>query len=228
MLEETLLLLQMSTMEQVSTSLQPAALPRALPGSVVVVPLPILPVVVVAVPSSHSSFVTQTRWRQPLEEELDGSWTLEEELGEELEESDMIELGLEELEEGEPRTKGELLEVAEDEELEAIVEDEDEETLEDEEEDGTLEVSMEPEDDEEQDDIPALDVELESDMLLEEELPGLEDKLLLLQVSTILQTSTCLQPVLVLVVVVFVVVVVSGVVLAVVSSALVVTAASVV
>ena len=208
MLEEALLLLQMSTMVQVSTNLQPAALSRALPGSVVVVPLPILPVVVVAVPSSHSSFVTQTRWRQPLEEGLDGSWTLEEELGEELEESDMIELGLEELEEGEPRTKGELLEVAEDEELEAIVEDEDEEMLEDEEEDGTLEVSMEPEDDEEQDDIPALDVELESDMLLEEELPGLEDMLLLLQVSTILQTSTCLQPVLVLVVVVFVVVVV--------------------
>ena len=91
------------------------------------------------------------------------------------------------------------------------------------EEDGTLEVSIEPEDDEEQDDIPALDVELESDVLLEEELPRLEDTLLLLQMSTILQTSTCLQPVLVLVVVV-----VSGVVLAVVSSALVVKAASVV
>ena len=219
MLEETLLLLQMSTMVQVSTNLQPAALPRALPGSVVVVPLPIIPVVVVDVPSSH--FVMQTRWRQ-LEEELDRSCTLEEELEEELEGSDMIELGLEELEEGEPRTKEELLEDAEDEELEAIVEDEDEETLEDEEEDGTLEVSMEPEDDEEQDDIPALEVELESNMLLEEELPRLEDTLLLLQISTILQTSTCLHPVLVLVVVV------SGVVLAVVSSVLVVTAASVV
>jgi len=225
MLEEALLLLQMSTMVQVSTNLQPAALPRALPGSVVVVPLPMVPVVVVDVPSSHFSFVTQTLWRQ-LDEELAGSCTLEEELGEELEGIDMIELGLEELEEGELRSEEELLEVAEDEELEVVVEDEDEETLEDEEEDGTLEVSMEPEDDEEQDDIPALDVELESDMLLEEELPGLEDKLLLLQVSTILQTSTCLQPVLVLVVVV--VVVVSGVVLAVVSSALVVTAASVV
>ena len=200
MLEETLLLLQMSTMVQVSTNLQPAALPRALPGSVVVVPLPIVPVVVVDVPSSHSSFVTQTLWRQLDEEELDRSCTLEEELEEELVGS-LIELGLEELEEGEPRTKEELLEVAEDEELEAIVEDEDEETLEDEEEDGTLEVSMEPEDDEEQDDIPALDVELESDMLLEEELPRLEDTLLLLQMSTILQTSTCLQPVLVLVVV---------------------------
>jgi len=227
MLEETLLLLQMSTMVQVSTNLQPIALPRALPGSAVVVPLPIVPVVVVAVPSSHFSFVTQTRWRQPEEEELDGSCTLEEELGEELEGSDMIELGLEELEEGEPRTKEELLEVAEDEELEAIVEDEDEERLEDEKEDGTLEVSVEPEDDEEQDDIPALDVELERDMLLllEEELPKLEDTLLLLQMSTILQTSTCLQPFLVIVVDVDVV---SGVVLEVVSSALVVTAASVV
>lgn len=224
MVEETLLLLQMSTMVQVSTNLQPAALPRALPGSVVVVPLPIVPVVVVDVPSSHFSFVTQTLWRQLDEEELDGSCTLEEQLEEELEGSDMIELGLEELEEGEPRSDEELLEVAGDEELEAIVEDEDEETLEDEEEDGTLEVSMEPEDDEEQDDIPALDVELERDMLLEEELPGLEDiLLLLLQMSTILQTSTCLQPVLVLVVVV-----VSGVVLALVSSALVVTAASVI
>ena len=223
MLEEALLLLQMSTMVQVSTNLQPAALPRALPGSVVVGPLPIVPVVVVDVPSPHFSFVTHTLWRQ-LDEELDRSCSLEEELEEELEGSDLIELGLEELEEGEPRTKEELLEVAEDEELEAIVEDEDEETLEDEEEDGTLEVSMEPEDDEEQDDIPALDVELERDvlLLLEEELPRLEDTLLLLQMSTILQTSTCLQPVLVIVVVV----VVSGVVLAVVSSALVVTAAS--
>ena len=60
MLEETLLLLQMSTMVQVSTNLQPAALPRALPGSVVVVPLPMVPVVVVDVPSSHSSFVTHS------------------------------------------------------------------------------------------------------------------------------------------------------------------------
>jgi len=157
----------MSTMVQVSTKLQPPALPRALPGSVVVVPLPIVPVVVVDVPSSHSSFVTQTLWRQLDEEELDRSCTLEEELEEELEEIAMIELGLGELEEGEPKTKEELLEVAEDEELETIVEDDDEETLEDEEEDGTLEVSMEP--DEEQD---ALDVELERDMLLllEEEL----------------------------------------------------------
>ena len=179
MLEEALLLLQMSTMVQVSTNLQPAALPRALPGSVVVVPLPMVPVVVVDVPSSHFSFVTQTLWRQ-LDEELAGSCTLEEELGEELEGIDMIELGLEELEEGELRSEEELLEVAEDEELEVVVEDEDEETLEDEEEDGTLEVSMEPEDDEEQDDIPALDVELERDMLLllEEELLRLEDTLL--------------------------------------------------
>ena len=80
------------------------------------------------------------------------------------------------------------------------------------------EVSIEPEDDEEQDDIPALDVELESNMLLEEELPRLEDTLLLLQMSTILQTSICLQPVLL----VLVVVVVSGVVLAVVTAASVV------
>ena len=100
-------------------------------------------------------------------------------------ELDVLEPKLEELEEDDVRTEGELLKVEEDDELDN---------------NSNFEDGVEDEDEEE--DIMTLDEELsalldEEMMLLKDELLMLEETLLLLQMSTLVQTSICLQPVVV-------------------------------
>lgn len=128
--------------------------------------LPNNPVVVSPLPSQCSSTV-HTVLKQ-LDDELD-----------------VLEPKLEELEEDDVRTEGELLKVEEDDELDN---------------NSNFEDGVEDEDEEE--DIMTLDEELsalldEEMMLLKDELLMLEETLLLLQMSTLVQTSICLQPVVV-------------------------------
>lgn len=132
------------------------------------VALPNTPVVVSPLPSQCSSTV-HTVLKQ-LDDELD-----------------VLEPKLEEIDEDDVRTDEELLKVEEDDELD---------------DNSNFEDDMEEEDEEEGEDIMVLDEELsvldEEMLLLKDELLMLKETLLLLlQMSTLVQTSTCLQPVVV-------------------------------